>query len=494
VVAQSINVRFHLAEKASVSSLREILLYTLRMGCGTVLVMNRSLEADFLRALNSVAGTRNVQVVPVDDCDPKVVHENLIELAAKGDIVVLMAQRSFPGSLAHFAYVFNKQDGVVFPNGLCRDDVAAEGFALICWLTPSAWKALTPDYRDDLVRVTIGGGHFFSTSLLSRDPLSVLEEQRYIARRNPLEALRKADTFHERQALVREIFSPDKNGFERYDKEILEMLDKVTSLQDEELQQDFLDILVAANDLYLAKEALARAWRPRSSTMTRLAEAVEGMPHLGRQTQYFWDLIREMAERGDARIKTFMVRLIKDANQGFESVLHVLSEMQPWQEAINAVANLAQSNRDPAVLDLCRQILRAAHNLGLLELARPGGVNQDAAGPEDSIRVYGLALDNRQHYLETAQAIASRAGKRDLSKELASLASFQAELQDRNVGSYPKSMRTFLQAVEVLLDSRSWSFAVEHNHLASVSHKSEQYRLMREVMVKLDHREGDVPA
>ena len=80
----------------------------------------------------------------------------------------------------------------------------------------------------------------------------------------------------------------------------------------------------------------------------------------------------------------------------------------------------------------------------------------------------------------------TREGKLHLEPELQKLARFQADIQDLEVGHYPKSILTFERAVTFLMLQGSWLRAVEFNHLGSVSSSSEEYHLMMNTMRRVD--------
>lgn len=451
-------------------SIEETLYHCLMLGWGQVYVMGPALRESFLKKLIAAASPRKVEILSVDDQDPKAVHKRVTELAASGDVAVLMADRSFPDQLAHIAYVFNKDDGLVMPDGGTRRNLA-KSFCLVCCLTPAAWRSVHPHQREDLARVTVSGGHAFGNSLADGAPLSSLEGERRKALENPLKALRDARGSAERQQILLDVFPPRRDGdsFNEYDEDMLKLIEEITALKDRALQQDFLDAVVRQKDLYLASEALSREWPCPDSTMSLLVAEVTSTGSLGGQRQFFWELVRELAERGDRRIRSFAEQLIEHFDPAVAALLDVLAKMRPWPELVECLVALSSKTEDPLAVDYARTILRAASDLGLFKGCTPG-----------------ITLDDRQHYLEVAMRIIPEDSRLRLQRELEKLVAFQIAIQDCDVGSYPKSILTFQRAVESLKDSGTWIEAVEFNHLGSVSPTSDEHRLMEETIAEIE--------
>jgi hypothetical protein len=465
-------------------SLDAMVALSLQMEWGSAYVMAAHLKETFLNSLRTAAGARTIDVLDVDDRDWREVQKKIVEGAEKGAVVLLVGMREFPSRLAHIAYVFNKDDGLVMPDGGTRRNYGLPGFRLILWMTPQAWESIDPDLRDRLIRATLPPIHCYLESPHEHQSVAILEERRREAARDPVKALKTANSLDERHRLFLELFPPDhqEGTFTPYDEAMTELMQTLTDDGDADLQGDLIEIFALHDDFYLAGKALRSGWSCREQTLERLAAGMEATQSIGGQRQYFWDLMKILVERGQPRIRRLMENLLLGESLGAENVLYVLTEVRPWPDIVDRTRRLAETNKDLGVQDLCRQVLREAYRCGVAQDQRHGHDGGSLAQPMIPTRVCGMPVDDYQYYVEVGTRSLGGNCEANLKNELKRLARFQAAIQDLPVGAYPKSIRTFQRAFSDLADRGSWVRSVELNHLASVSDYSSEYRLMRSTM------------
>ncbi|GAA4260448.1 hypothetical protein GCM10022255_089140 [Dactylosporangium darangshiense] len=463
-----------------------MLAVSVRMGWGAVYVVAPHLMPTFIATLEGVAQQRTVSVLPVDDRDWRQVHQAVLRGAESGAIVVLTGRHEFPVRLAEVVRIFNKGDGLVHTDGGTRSGYGSPDFLLVSLMTPQAWRTIDAVLRDRLMQSTSTGILCYLESTDRREHVGVLELARWNAAKDPIWALKRAASLDERHRLVVDLFPPHQNGtFESQDEALKKLIGRLTEDHDQNLQQDLLEILVSHHDFYLVGLALRDGWPARAETLDRLATAMAQTPYIGGQRAHYWELMREMAERGNVRIRELMESLLSRDGPSAENVLHVLSEIRPWPTIVDRTIALAGADQDVGVQDLCRKILRQAYLSGV----RPSKPSDDVEsaptpyGIPDSVS--GLLFDDYQHYLATGVRMLRDAGAPQLERELTQLARFQAVIQDLPVGSYPKSIRTFVRAVGHLLNCGSWQGAVDASHLTSTRSSSPQYKLMLSELERL---------
>jgi hypothetical protein len=458
---------------------------SLEMEWGSAYVMAPHLKEVFFNSLRIVAGARTVDVLDVDDRDWREVHQKIVGGAEKGAVVVLVGMREFPSRLAHIAKVFNKDDGLVMPDGGgTRSNYGLPGFRLILWMTPQAWASIDPHTRDQLIRATSPPIHCYLESPDEHQTVAILESGRWEAARDPVKTLKTANSLIERHRLFLDLFPPDhsEGTFSSYDEALTKLMQTMTDDDDAGLQEDLIEIFALHGDFYLAGKALRSGWSCLEQTLERLAAGMEATQYIGGQRQYFWDLMQILVERGQPRIRRLMENLLLGEELGAENVLYVLAEVRPWPEIVDRIRRLAETNNDLAVQDLCRQVLREAYRCGVALDQRYGHDTGSLAQPMIPPRVSGMPVDDYQYYFEVGTQSLEGNCEANLKNELEWLARFQAAIQDLPVGAYPKSIRTFQRASSNLADGGSWVRAVELNHLASVSKSSSEYRIMRSTM------------
>lgn len=468
-------------------SLDSMVALSLQLSWGSAYVMAPHLKDTFLNSLRTAAGARAVDILAVDDRDWREVHQRIVVDAEKGTIAVLMGDREFPSRLAHVAYVFNKDDGLVMLDGGTRRNYGLPGFRLIVWMTPQAWESVDPYMRDRLIRVTAGAVHCYLESTQEHHSVEILETRRREAARDPVRALKTAKSLEERHRVIVELFPPDRRDgtFASYDEAMTDLMEAVRD-EDACLHEDLIEIFALHGDFYLSGKALRNGWSCREQTLERLAAGMESTQAIGGQPQPFWDLMKTLAERGQPRIRRLMQNLLLGEQLGAENVLYVLTEVRPWPEIVHSTRRLAETTRDLGVQDLCRQVLRTAYLCGIAEDQGRGA--QSLAQPMIPARVCGMPVDDYQYYVEVGTDSKRGGCEVDLIDELKQLARFQAEIQKLPVGSYPRSIRTFQRARHHLSVEGSWVRAVEFNHLGSVSPTSREHRLMRQAMESIAQR------
>jgi hypothetical protein len=463
-------------------SLDSMVEMSVKMEWGSAYVMAPHLKEVFLNSLRTAAGARTVDVLGVDNRDWREVHQKIIDGAEKGAVVLLVGMHEFPSRLAHIAYVFNEDDGLVMPRGDTRRNYGLPGFRLILWMTPQAWGSIDPHLRDRLIGATDPSVHCYLESPHEHQSVAILERRRWEAARDPFKALKTANSLDERHRLLLELYPLDHEGtFASYYKALTKLIQALTDDDDADLQEDLIEIF-ALHDFYLAGKALRSGWSCQEQTLERLAARMEATQPIGGQPKYFWDLMKPLVERGQPRIRALMENLLPRKQLVGENVLYVLTKVRPWPDIVDRTRRLAETNKDLGVQDLCRQVLREAYRCGVAQDQRHGHDGESLAQPTIPTRVCGMAVDDYQHYVEVGTRSLGSSCEANLRNELKRLARFQAAIQDLPVGNYPKSIRTFERAFSSLAYKGSWIEAVELNHLASVSPSSSEYRLMKNTM------------
>lgn len=444
-------------------------------------------------AVKLAAGNRKVKEIDTSILGESDACKMFRAAAQDGTFLIIRCPQSFPSRLRHFVYVYYKDEAIMNEDGCSHSyQNGADGFGVILWMTPEAYLEMNELDRQRFLQVA-KYRFYYPKQADGREDINKLTSKERALRENAFKTLKSIQSVEERRRIFLEIFPPQpRTGFEGFDDPLLKLIKDAAYDRDSALQSFLISVFAEYQDYYLLHQSFNSGFLPDRLSIEKAAQALVSAPYLGGQYQPYWDALGDLASH--PLVRNFMVTLLRDYNQRMieaENVLYVLDKVGTWPDLIPILQDVARNAKEPEARYKASRLLRSdrqvsnklskdeKRNVVDLMLGVLRGKGSDLSRPEDSnedfSELYLIAREMLGEEPDTA-----------LDKELKKLASFQALIMDDpEVTTYCKSVRTLQRAAEMLPDLGRAEKAIEYNHLASVAEDSACAKALRKALKSL---------